>query len=282
MEGHQSESLALAPLSENGGGSRFREALLKGVDHHVADKVDSISGDALIDQVLVGLSRGGEKEVGERIGDDPVDLLGHGAVPAPETGLDMRDAVTQQKMVKPDVAMQLYAESLGLPYVEVADIGVNEEVAPSVPALIARQHSCVPVMVDDGQLYMASPNPVRPDVEEELRLRLGMPIRSVLCTAAGVNAAIEKYYPKSAAAAEKAAGEAAAPAQSEETATEAKSTAPSNSPAQDAEARKQRAQLIAVLVYAGTVGGVWFAMSSIPLGIGIGMVVAGIVYVVLK
>jgi len=115
---------------------------------------------------------------------------------ADAVGLSVRDALVQQKMAGPDVVMMSYAESVGLPYVELEDIGVDEQLVRSIPPGIARQHSCVPVMVDDNQLLMASPNPLVPDVEEELRLRFGMPVRSVLCTPASVNQAIGKHYPR--------------------------------------------------------------------------------------
>jgi len=115
-------------------------------------------------------------------------------------GLETRDALLQQKLAKPEAVMQAYAESLGLPYVELAEVGVDEQLLPQVPPLLARQHSCVPVMVDEGQVLMASPNPLEPDVEEELRLRLGMPVRSLLCTASSINELVAKYYPREAVA----------------------------------------------------------------------------------
>ncbi len=75
-----------------------------------------------------------------------------------------------------------------------------------MPAVLARQHSCVPIMSDHGELLMASPNPLVPDVEEELRLRIGMPVRTIICTPAEVHAAVAKYYSKETAAAQMAAG----------------------------------------------------------------------------
>jgi hypothetical protein len=118
---------------------------------------------------------------------------------ADAVGLEVRDALVQQKMATADVVMLAYAESLGLPYVELEDVGVDEELVPRLPPTLARQHSCVPVMTDEGQLLMASPNPLIPDVEEELRLRFSMPVRSVLCTPASINAMVAKYYPRDAA-----------------------------------------------------------------------------------
>jgi len=120
---------------------------------------------------------------------------------ADAVGLEIRDALVQQKMVTADVVMLAYAESLGLPYVELEDVGLDEALVPRVPPTLARQHSCVPVMTDEGQLLMASPNPLIPDVEEELRLRFNMPVRTVLCTPASINNVVAKYYPRDAVAA---------------------------------------------------------------------------------
>lgn len=120
---------------------------------------------------------------------------------ADAVGLELRDAVMQQKLASPDVVMLAYAESIGLPYIELEDIGVAEEAVPTIPAPTARQHSCVPVMMDDEQVLMASPNPLVPDVEEDLRLRFNRTIRTVLCTSASINEVITKYYSSDAATA---------------------------------------------------------------------------------
>src|SRR3990172_6725775 len=115
---------------------------------------------------------------------------------ATAVNVEIRDAVLQQKLAAPEAVMLAYAESAGLPYVELEDVGIDEQLVPQIPPSTARQHSCVPVMIDQGQLLMASPNPLVPDVEENLRLRLGMPVRTVLCTPASVNQAIAKHYPR--------------------------------------------------------------------------------------
>lgn len=124
---------------------------------------------------------------------------------AQAVGLDMHDSVVQQKLASPEIVMQIYAESLGLPYLDLAETGVGVELVPKVPATLARQHACVPVMVEDGALIMASPHPLKPEVEDDLRLRVGMPVRAAICTPAGINAALDRFFPKEAAAAEKAA-----------------------------------------------------------------------------
>jgi len=118
---------------------------------------------------------------------------------ADAVGLEVHDALVQQKVATADVVMLAYAESIGLPYIELADVGIDEQLTAQIPAALARQHSCVPVMIDRDQLLMASPNPLVPDVEEELRLRFEMPVRTILCTAASINSFVAEHYPRDAA-----------------------------------------------------------------------------------
>ncbi|MDR3109896.1 MAG: hypothetical protein LBU65_09475 [Planctomycetaceae bacterium] len=113
-------------------------------------------------------------------------------------GIDLHEAVLQQKISQPEIIMLAYAESIGLPFISLDDVGVEEEYAPQINPNTARQHSFVPVAADHGVLILASPRPVSPDVEEELRMLFEMPVRSAICTQAQVNAAIAKYYPKDA------------------------------------------------------------------------------------
>ena len=117
---------------------------------------------------------------------------------ADAVGLDVYQAALQHKLAAPETIMLAYAESIGLPFISLEDIGVDAEYAPQIPPLMARQHSFVPVMVTDGKLLLASPTPINPDVEQELRMLFDMPVRSVICVPQQVNEAIAKYYPKDA------------------------------------------------------------------------------------
>ncbi len=201
---------------------------------------------------------------------------------ADAVGLELGDAVVQQKLAKPEVVMQLVAESLGLPYVELADVGVYVEMVPHISALLARQNSCVPVMIDDGTLLMASPRPINPTVEDELRLRLGMPVRSVLCTAAAINAAISEHFPQDRAAAELAA---------QGTSPSKPGAAAANVPLSP-EARRQRL-LITFMAFNFTFMGLMIYqtsfrlppqgfLSAATLAVPAGLVAAGLAFVGLK
>ncbi|MBR4833966.1 MAG: hypothetical protein IKU86_06515 [Thermoguttaceae bacterium] len=113
-------------------------------------------------------------------------------------GLPLHQALLQQKTVEPERIMMAYAESEGLPFVNLDDVPVDEYYAPQIEPATARQHSFVPVMADMGKLILASPEPLSLDVEDELRMLFDMPTRCAICAPQQVNAAIEKYYPRGA------------------------------------------------------------------------------------
>jgi hypothetical protein len=119
---------------------------------------------------------------------------------AKAVGVEVRDALVQTKLARYDEVLPAYAESIGLPYLDLDDVPLNPKLIAAVPPMIARQHSCVPVLVDGKELLMASPNPLDPNVEEELRLRFNMPVRTVLCSPKNINNVIAKHVPRDASA----------------------------------------------------------------------------------
>jgi hypothetical protein len=125
---------------------------------------------------------------------------------AKTVGVEIRDALMQQKLAPPDQLMLAYAESVGLPFVDVSEVPIDETLVPQMPAVMARQQSCAPLMVDDGRLLVVSPNQLSPEIEEQLRLRFSLPVRTVLCTPSAIHEVIGKYYSREAAVAELAGG----------------------------------------------------------------------------
>lgn len=121
-------------------------------------------------------------------------------------GVDVRDAIFQQRLAPADQVMQVYADSIGLPFINLEDVEIDETLAPKMPAVTARQQSCAPLMAVDGRVLVMAPHLLPPEIEDLLRLQFGLPVRTVLCTPADVNQVIAKHYPKEAAAAQLAAG----------------------------------------------------------------------------
>jgi len=158
------------------------------------------AGPRTIDQILLE-----QKHVSA---DQVKEALAH----ADRTGLDLRDSFVQLKMVPPDVAAQALAQELGLPYVDLADMLPDDDVLDQVPKATVKQHSILPLFIDQGVLLVACVGLIDHELEDELRLRFNVPVRPVLAAPLAINQAIAKYYApgarheRAAAAADKQAG----------------------------------------------------------------------------
>lgn len=113
---------------------------------------------------------------------------------AERTGLELRDAFVQLKMVDPDLAAQALAQELGLPYVDLADLLPDDDVLDQVSRSTVKQNSILPLFNDEGVLLVACTHLIDHELEEELRLIFGVPVRPVLAAPKAINQAIAKYY----------------------------------------------------------------------------------------
>jgi hypothetical protein len=113
---------------------------------------------------------------------------------ASKLGLEMRDALVQLKFVEPATAAQALAEELGFPYVDLSDMIPDDSVLDRVPKSVVKQNSILPLFIDNDMLLVACVHLPTQELEEELRLRFGIPIRGVLATPLAINQGIAKYY----------------------------------------------------------------------------------------
>ena len=62
------------------------------IDHHVANQKDALAGAAFLEKMLHTVFFGDEKIVGDGVGENAVDLFGHGTVKTAEARFDVSDA----------------------------------------------------------------------------------------------------------------------------------------------------------------------------------------------
>lgn len=109
-------------------------------------------------------------------------------------GLSMRDAVVQMKLADAETATRAFAQELGFSYVDLDSTVPDDSVLDKVPRNLVKRCSILPLFEDDGTLLVACVHEPTPDLEEELRLRYGIPMRPVLATPLAINQGITKYY----------------------------------------------------------------------------------------
>ena len=109
-------------------------------------------------------------------------------------GLSHRDAVIQMKLAEPVEATQGLAMELRMPYVDLDDMLPEDDVLDGLPRNVVKRHSCLPLFEDGGRLLVACTNEPHPDLEDEIRMRYGVPMRGVLAMPRQINQAIARHY----------------------------------------------------------------------------------------
>lgn len=109
-------------------------------------------------------------------------------------GLSMRDAVVQLKLTDWETATEAYAQELGRPYVDLAQMVPDDSVLDKIPRATVKRNAILPLFIDDEELLVACAYEPTPDLEEEMQLRVGVPMRVVMATPRSVNQGIAQYY----------------------------------------------------------------------------------------
>lgn len=113
---------------------------------------------------------------------------------ADRRGLSIRDAVVQMKLADPAEAARALARQLGYSFVELEEMVPEDDALDLVPRQLVKQHSFVPLFIDDDRILIAAADEPEHELEDELRLRFGAPIRTVIATPRAINQAIASYY----------------------------------------------------------------------------------------
>ncbi len=113
---------------------------------------------------------------------------------ASRRGLSIRDAVVQMKLVDAETAAEALAIELGLPYVDLEQLIPDDSILAKIPRNVARRNTILPLFVDDDMLLVACVDEPTHDLEDELRLRVGVPMRRLIASPLSINQAIAKFY----------------------------------------------------------------------------------------
>jgi hypothetical protein len=113
---------------------------------------------------------------------------------AERTGLSLRDAVVQLKYASAEQAARAYANELGLAYVDVADMIPDEAALDGLPKNLVKRYTCLPLFLSNERLLLACSDEPSHELEEEVRLRLGVPLKPVLAAPNAIRDGVDRYY----------------------------------------------------------------------------------------
>ncbi|MEZ6125198.1 MAG: hypothetical protein R3C49_18785 [Planctomycetaceae bacterium] len=126
-------------------------------------------------------------------------VINRGQVPeierfAEARGLSHRDAVIQMKLADPVQAARALACELRIPFIDLDDMLPEDDALDRLPRQVVKRHTCLPLFEDRGHMMVACADEPSHDLEDEIRLRYGMPMRAVLAVPRSIQQAIAKNY----------------------------------------------------------------------------------------
>jgi type II secretion system protein E len=97
-------------------------------------------------------------------------------------------------LITEDKILRILAESLGLEYVDLSEVVIDQRVIDSVPAKFAMRKKLLPLKRDTETLVVATSDPVHLKALDELRVLLNCEIQTVVGSTNEIDRLLKKYY----------------------------------------------------------------------------------------
>jgi len=110
------------------------------------------------------------------------------------TGKSLADAVIDSGVVERGQILSAVAEYLGYEYLAAPPNQVDDQVASTVRASVARMYAVVPYQVDDTSVSLLAHDPFNPAIIDDLTFTLNKDITIVVCDPAHIDALLTATY----------------------------------------------------------------------------------------
>jgi len=110
------------------------------------------------------------------------------------SGKSIRDVVVEQGYAKEEPFLKALAEAMGIPYVRIGDLSIEQEVLAKVSTKAVFQYNVIPIELQNGHLRVATHDPFNPGLVDALRLVTGCRVRLALSPADEIAAAAKRLY----------------------------------------------------------------------------------------
>ena len=102
--------------------------------------------------------------------------------------------ICREKGVSEEQFLQLLAQSLNWPYLDLPKLNVPQEARNRISTKVAFQYSVLPTQVDNGAVQVAVSNPFDTAMLNAVRFDARGPVRFALATKPEIEKALKKYY----------------------------------------------------------------------------------------
>jgi len=115
------------------------------------------------------------------------------AMPKSEGGDSLQTTVLKKKLITDNDLVKLYAKSIDVAFVELADIKIPRELLLKIPERIARKYQVVLFGVEEDQLQLAMVDPEDFQAADFITKQVGGKLKTYIATAPDILAAIDQY-----------------------------------------------------------------------------------------
>lgn len=110
------------------------------------------------------------------------------------SGDDLQSIIIGLDILKKEEMMLALADEIGEKYVDLNDITIDPTIVVLIPEEMARRHQLVAIDKDEKKLTVAMANPLDVFAHDELKIRLGYDIDSVLSSGEDINKALDEVF----------------------------------------------------------------------------------------
>jgi type IV pilus assembly protein PilB len=107
---------------------------------------------------------------------------------------DLQKIIIDLDILKKDEMMLALADEIGVNYVNLNDVNIDPTIVVLIPEEMARRHQLIAIDKDERKLTIAMANPLDVFAHDELKIRLGYDIDSVLSYGEDIDKALDEVF----------------------------------------------------------------------------------------
>ncbi len=107
---------------------------------------------------------------------------------------DLQKIIIDLDILKKDEMMLALADEIGVKYVNLDDVNIDPTIVVLIPEEMARRHQLIAIDKDEKKLTIAMANPLDVFAHDELKIRLGYDIDSVLSYGEDIDKALDEVF----------------------------------------------------------------------------------------
>ena len=111
-----------------------------------------------------------------------------------DNGNDLQNIIIDIDILKKDEMMFALADEIGVKYVNLDDITIDPTIVVLIPEEMARRHQLIAIDKDEKKLIVAMANPLDVFAHDELKIRLGYDVDSVLSYGEDIDKALDEVF----------------------------------------------------------------------------------------